>query len=72
MIQNELEYIRCHIWKQLSEFEDTTSKLISTIVHLNQQQQSVKEFDACVSLWKQVNILFSVLDLLFKHLTRKV
>ncbi|CAO3617168.1 unnamed protein product [Mucor hiemalis] len=69
-IQNDFQDIRCSIWKELSAFEDTTSKTISSIVILNQSSAYKKEYEACIQLSKQINILFSVLDLVFfKYLT---
>lgn len=72
-IQNDFQDIRCSIWKELSAFEHTTSKTISSIVILNQSSAYKKEYEACIQLSKQINILFSVLDLVFfKYLTRKL
>lgn len=70
LIQNDIEYVRCNIWKEFSNFEDTTSKVISSIILLHQSSDYKQEYQSCLLLTSQMNIIFSVLDLVFKYFTR--
>ncbi|KAI9481463.1 MAG: hypothetical protein EXX96DRAFT_214785 [Benjaminiella poitrasii] len=65
-VQNEFESKRIRIWKEISQFENNVSKALSVIVQCKQQSE---EFHACQVLLRLINILFTVLDSLFEHIT---
>lgn len=63
--------MRNKIWKETSQFEDATFKIILNIVSI-QHTDNKKVYEACQLLFKQINVLFSVLDCVFKYFTRKL
>lgn len=71
-IQNDIEYIRYNIWKELSNYEENTSKIISNIILLHQSSDYKQEYESCLLLTSQLNIIFTVLDLVFKYFTRRL
>jgi hypothetical protein len=62
-----MKVIRCKLWKETNQFEDTTIKIISAILLYTSTE---KLYESCQFLYNQVNILFSISDLVFKYLTR--
>jgi hypothetical protein len=60
--------LRTSIWKDLSHFEDSTAKLISTIIATKTSPDHYYQL-----LIEQYQTLFTVLDLLFiNQITRKL
>jgi hypothetical protein len=66
-VQNYYSTLRTAIWKDLSQFEDATAKLISTITATKKTPDHYYQL-----LIEQYHTLLTVLDLLFMNqMTRK-
>ena len=68
--QDEHASLRLSIWRDLSQFEDKTAKLTSDTILSNQSGNVADEYYQCHLLTKQISTIFTVMDLLFKHVTR--
>ncbi|KAI8346377.1 hypothetical protein EDC96DRAFT_521501 [Choanephora cucurbitarum] len=67
--QDEHASLRLSIWRDLSQFEDKTAKLTSDTILSNQSGNVADEYYQCHLLTKQISTIFTVMDLLFKHVT---
>ncbi|CAO0793612.1 unnamed protein product [Mucor circinelloides] len=64
--QDSFENLRYKMWHIASQFEDESTRVISNLAIAHHSDQLL---DTCQSVFAQISTLFTVLDLLFVHVT---